>query len=1117
MQHHSGVVELIESKVKMTGDQSEDDWSQPLFLRNAKLYALHDSAMRGSYQKLLGITEDMKARRAAHQRVGEQQTSGVQHGHTPQLSSPSLINRKIATPQSSPLPRRKEQTLAGSTPPVAADVGKMRDFFGPESSSGDAGKNRRTLTRSSTSAAILLGGSTGTGAVGDRRASIQAGRGTDARAGTMITAVGRRASIQLGGGRRTSLRLTSAEAPLLRQPTAGLNSSLNLLANGDDDKGPSKHRKGTPLTASELVPLSDANLSTAAVEAGKAFNARHCERCLGARHLLEHLRTPSLPQLQASVQFDAATREVRRNRLTLAEERIDHATAKATPPPKRRRRPKSTWHLTESIFAPRQETGNSSDFFETDLARASMFTCDWELLKDSHGLSHKVRSLSVPTPTNRSDADNGSDARAGSNGGSSGGAGTTLPGQDGVDAVQQVLKAHHELLYGCFDYYSAAIDAKRTERGEYEIWSLSLLGYTQFCRDACIYSWVPLDLLDLIWHQVKAEDRKNGTVTTTSHGEGKGHTLVRHQFLQAVVRIATAAYVGMAESKSFCKGSKGGRGGKSADRPRARSVAEALEWLCAEIEAGCPPEVHQDSNSFRRHRCYSEQVDLALRRHQDSLKRIFLAYSSLNLNLSDEFLRRGMMSVGEWVACLEHLGFFETRQITLLGAKLIFKWSIIRGGVAANYHTVSVQRLRNLHFEDFLEALVRIACIIALPTDWELSEAGAQDAGDFLLALYEDGKPDELERFVETRRVSWMHEPAQRVESCVTHLLSVVVRTIEENTSRASHGKVDIRLTKAEVAEFLERRVGGMKLGSVPHPGGIKEAQARASLLNSIRAAARVVREKLLKALRAVDIFKGLGEGRILTLADAFSDATFAQGEWIFEQGDEGDQFYVVIDGRALVTRFDVDPDTGDEVERELAVLETGHYFGERALLKNQTRYAGVKVDSESLHSVTITRTDFEAALGGRLDDLVPDHYKLDHRELVSRLRSVHLFDTLTMAQLELMVECMTEEHYHRGDYVFREGDAGETMYVIIKGTAQALRTNPETGLAESIGVLGLWGFFGERALLRSDTRYASIQATSPELSLYCMSRTGFEAALGAPLDELIVEQTYSPKARGGA
>ena len=42
VQHHSGVVELIESKVKMTGDQSEDDWSQPLFLRNAKLYALHD-------------------------------------------------------------------------------------------------------------------------------------------------------------------------------------------------------------------------------------------------------------------------------------------------------------------------------------------------------------------------------------------------------------------------------------------------------------------------------------------------------------------------------------------------------------------------------------------------------------------------------------------------------------------------------------------------------------------------------------------------------------------------------------------------------------------------------------------------------------------------------------------------------------------------------------------------------------------------------------------------------------------------------------------------------------------------------------------------------------------
>lgn len=46
----------------------------------------------------------------------------------------------------------------------------------------------------------------------------------------------------------------------------------------------------------------------------------------------------------------------------------------------------------------------------------------------------------------------------------------------------------------------------------------------------------------------------------------------------------------------------------------------------------------------------------------------------------------------------------ETGQLSPLAAKMIFKWSIIR--TAHDYSAASVALLRNMHFMDFLEALV---------------------------------------------------------------------------------------------------------------------------------------------------------------------------------------------------------------------------------------------------------------------------------------------------------------------------------------------------------------------------------------------------------------------------
>ena len=55
----------------------------------------------------------------------------------------------------------------------------------------------------------------------------------------------------------------------------------------------------------------------------------------------------------------------------------------------------------------------------------------------------------------------------------------------------------------------------------------------------------------------------------------------------------------------------------------------------------------------------------------------------------------------------QDIGLFENRQISELRAKLIFMWSRIRG--CRDSSDRSTRNLRNLYFEDFLEALVRLS------------------------------------------------------------------------------------------------------------------------------------------------------------------------------------------------------------------------------------------------------------------------------------------------------------------------------------------------------------------------------------------------------------------------
>jgi len=81
-------------------------------------------------------------------------------------------------------------------------------------------------------------------------------------------------------------------------------------------------------------------------------------------------------------------------------------------------------------------------------------------------------------------------------------------------------------------------------------------------------------------------------------------------------------------------------------------------------------------------------------------------------------------------------------------------------------------------------------------------------------------------------------------------------------------------------------------------------------------------------------VLQQLPASNIQRLMMSISEVEVPQGEEIIRQGDPGDYFYMLVQGRALVTRVDAD----DKQPQEIAQLGPGNSFGEEALLSDKPR-----------------------------------------------------------------------------------------------------------------------------------------------------------------------------------
>ncbi|MFP5287388.1 MAG: cyclic nucleotide-binding domain-containing protein, partial [Thermoanaerobaculia bacterium] len=83
---------------------------------------------------------------------------------------------------------------------------------------------------------------------------------------------------------------------------------------------------------------------------------------------------------------------------------------------------------------------------------------------------------------------------------------------------------------------------------------------------------------------------------------------------------------------------------------------------------------------------------------------------------------------------------------------------------------------------------------------------------------------------------------------------------------------------------------------------------------------------------------QGLSRRELMTLATFSKEKRFPAGASLFQEGDEGSEMYVILEGRVMISKFI--PGAGEEA---LAILDRGDFFGEMTLIDGEPRSADAK------------------------------------------------------------------------------------------------------------------------------------------------------------------------------
>jgi len=236
-------------------------------------------------------------------------------------------------------------------------------------------------------------------------------------------------------------------------------------------------------------------------------------------------------------------------------------------------------------------------------------------------------------------------------------------------------------------------------------------------------------------------------------------------------------------------------------------------------------------------------------------------------------------------------------------------------------------------------------------------------------------------------------------------------------------------------------------------------------------------------------LFHGYNDDKLKEIIGEMYKEDVKEGATVITQGGMGDKFYVIEAGV-----FNVTQDGVSVCERQ-----TGQSFGELALMYNCLRAASVTATTDSVLWVTDRYT---------FRHLVSSIHERDTEHYSQFLESVDLLKPLASYERQMLAGALDEINFPDKHVIFNQGDSGADGMYFIRTGAVAISVD-----GKEVSQLQRGDYFGERALLKNDTRAATVTA-SGECNCLHLNEEAFSILLG-PLDEILNKKQLSYELKG--
>ncbi len=222
------------------------------------------------------------------------------------------------------------------------------------------------------------------------------------------------------------------------------------------------------------------------------------------------------------------------------------------------------------------------------------------------------------------------------------------------------------------------------------------------------------------------------------------------------------------------------------------------------------------------------------------------------------------------------------------------------------------------------------------------------------------------------------------------------------------------------------------------------------------------VNQNLSMIRESLPLFKDLSDPQFRELVSESTFHKVEQGQIVFRVNDYTDTFFSVIDNSVSV-------DLGNNRKAQIG---KGDFFGELGLLSGRRRSATITVEQTGLLMESPRKQILK--LISSVDSV---RHAIDKKFVVNALQS-SIFPDVDRAFVEELAGRAKQKKFKKGELIFKEGDPGDFLYVIRKGSIKVSRNNSRGELVTQTYVPA-GHFVGELALLTKEggTRGATCSA----------------------------------------